>query len=262
MRIAAVQLDIAWEDKGESLARAKRLIEAVRIERGDLVVLPEMFSTGFSMEVERIAEGEAKPAERFLAETAVRYGCFTLGGVVNLSRDGRGRNEAVAFGPDGCLIARYCKLHPFSFAGETRFYEPGELVVTFDWGQAKVAPFVCYDLRFPEAFRRAVRSGATVFAVIANWPAARAHHWRALLIARAIENQAYVVGVNRCGRDPKLDYAGETRIIGPKGETLAEAAGEQAVIATEIDLADLEHYRRKFPALRDMREEFFPQQSR
>jgi len=116
-----------------------------------------------------------------------------------------------------------------------------------------VAPFICYDLRFPELFRMAVRQGAQLYVVIANWPASRVHHWVTLLQARAIENQAYVVGVNRCGSDPKVAYAGRSLVVSPRGVILADAGGGERVLSAELDLAALQAYRAEFPVLQDMR---------
>ena len=116
----------------------------------------------------------------------------------------------------------------------------------------KVVPFICYDLRFPEIFRTAVRQGAEMFVVIANWPNRREMHWVRLLEARAIENLAYVVGVNRTGKDPKLVYSGRTMIIDPHGTILVEAGDLEGVIAADIDPAAVRNWRRDFPALRDM----------
>jgi len=129
--------------------------------------------------------------------------------------------------------------------------------VDFEWSGCRVAPTVCYDLRFPELFRRAVaRSGRAVelLAVIANWPVARIEHWSALLRARAIENQAYVAGCNRIGTDPALTYNGHSQIIDPSGKVVADAGGKGTVIRAELDLANLREYRRKLPFLADMRE--------
>ncbi len=256
MQIVGCQLDIAWEDKPASHQRASELLSAGQIRPGALVVLPEMFATGFSMHVGTIAEAEDGPTHRFLADLARRYQCYVLGGVVTRAEDGRGRNEAVAFGPQGEPIVRYCKLHPFSYAGETKYYQAGDTVKLFSWHDLTVAPLVCYDLRFPEVFRQAVRRGANVLAVIANWPEPRDAHWLALLRARAIENQAYVVGINRAGSDPHVRYSGKSLILGPRGETLAEAGSEGQPLSAEIELAPLAEYRRQFPALADIRPEF------
>src|SRR5690606_4865444 len=136
------------------------------------------------------AETTARETERFLRDLAAETGCAVLGGLVTRQADGRGLNEAVVFSPHGEELARYAKLHPFSFAGEDRHYVSGERVVTFEWGGFTVAPFICYDLRFPEAYRAAVRQGAEVLVTIANFPTPRLHHWISLSVARAIENQA------------------------------------------------------------------------
>jgi predicted amidohydrolase len=119
-----------------------------------------------------------------------------------------------------------------------------------------VSPFICYDLRFPEIFRISTRGGAEILVVIANWPQAREMHWLALLRARAIENQCYVAGVNRVGRDPNVEYSGRSVIIDPRGEIMADAGNKQLIISTEFDLSALRDYRRQFPALTDIRPEF------
>jgi predicted amidohydrolase len=253
MQIVACQLDIAWEDKPANFARARALLAGAGLRPGALVVLPEMFATGFSMHVDTIAEADDGPTHGFLAELAREYRALVIGGVVTRAADGRGHNNAVVFGPDGTLVARYAKMHPFSFAGETKHYQAGERIVTFPWHDLTVAPFVCYDLRFPEVFRQAARAGAELLVVIANWPQPREAHWRALLPARAIENQAYVVGVNRAGRDPLVAYSGQSVILGPRGETLAEAGTGEQLLFAEVEKVPLVEYRRQFPALADMR---------
>jgi len=255
MEILCCQFDIVWEDKAANVALARELLAAAGVPSGALVVLPEMFATGFSMDVAGICEDAAGPAHAFLAETARRYEAYVLGGVVTRGPDGRGRNEAVCYAPDGREIARCAKLHPFGFAGETDHYEAGEQIVTFPIGDLTAAALICYDLRFPEAFRLAVRRGAELFVVIANWPSARVDHWAALLKARAIENQAYVVGANRCGADPNVAYPGRSIILGPRGETLAEAGDTPGVLRASIDIEALRAYRREFPALSDIRDD-------
>ena len=253
MEILCCQFDMVWEDKAANVALAREFLAAADVPAGVLVVLPEMYATGFSMNVAGIAEGPDGPAHTFLAETARRYEAHVLGGVVTRGPDGRGRNEAVCYAPGGREVARYAKLHPFGFAGETDHYAAGEEVVTFPIGDLTAAPLICYDLRFPEAFRLAVRRGAELLIVIANWPADRADHWGALLKARAIENQAYVVGVNRCGADPNCEYPGRSLILGPRGETLTDAGDAPCILRASIDVEPLRAYRREFPALADIR---------
>lgn len=253
MQIIACQLDIAWEDKAASHQRVARMLAAADVSPGALVVLPEMFATGFSMDVAAIADDQTHETHDFCAALAREHHVYVLAGVVSGAPDGRGRNEAVAFAPDGSQLARYCKLHPFSLAGESDRYEAGDDLVTFRWHDVTVCPLICYDLRFPEAFRRGVAHGAELFAVIANWPAPRAAHWTTLLHARAIENQAVVVGVNRTGRDPQHSYIGQSAIIDPHGESLIDAGEHETLIAAEVDAQLIRNWRQKFPALRDIR---------
>ena len=250
MYVAGIQLDMAWEDKAANAVKVRDLVESANLPKGALVLLPEMFATGFSMDVDAIAGG---PTEEFLSGLAREQGLYLCGGVVTRAPDGRGLNQSVTFGPDGALVARYSKIHPFSYAGETKYYAPGTETLVYRWGEAAVAPFVCYDLRFPEIFRNATKKGAQVLTVIANWPEPREAHWLALLKARAIENQAFVVGVNRCGRDPKLAYSGRGQVIDPRGNVLADGGNGEGVFGAELDLASLLTYRKDFPALQDMR---------
>lgn len=233
-------------------SKVRSLLRGAVVEEGSLIVLPEMFPTGFSMNVAAIHEPLNGDTESFVVSIARDYRSFVVGGVVTLGADGRGRNEALLAGPDG-MIGRYCKLHPFSFSGESEHYQAGDQIVTFQAGGFRVAPFICYDLRFPEIFREAVTRGAEMFVVIANWPSKREQHWVTLLQARAIENQAYVVGVNRIGQDPKLAYPGRSLVIDPKGEVLMDLGLEERVGCAKIDPQRVVEWRREFPALQDMR---------
>ena len=256
MRVYCCQLDTAWENPSANHARVRALLDAALPEPESLVVLPEMFATGFSMNVAKIAADDSAQTMQFLSTTARDLCICLIGGLVIRAADGRGLNQAVAFDPSGREIARYSKLHPFTFAGESAHYAPGEAIVTFNLNPFTVAPFICYDLRFPEAFRSAVRRGADLFPIIANWPAARESHWVALLRARAIENQAYVVGVNRSGKDPTNSYSGRSLIIDPRGDVLAEAGSGETVLHADLDWENLRAYRASFPVLRDARKEF------
>jgi len=255
MRIACVQFDIAWEDPYANYATVRALLGASGLEPGSLAILPEMFATGFSMNVDAIDDGPLQETQQVLADWACRMGIYLIGGIVTRSPDGRGFNEAVAVDPSGAIISRYRKMHPFRFAGETDHYAPGDAIVTLPWGPFTVCPLICYDLRFPELFRAAVRRGANLFTVIANWPAAREPHWLALLQARAIENQAYVAAVNRVGSDPSNHYAGRSLIIDPRGNLLADAQSSPGVIGADVDFDAMERYRREFPALADIRDD-------
>lgn len=254
MRVACCQFDIAWEDKAANYSRVDVLVRAARLEAGTLLLLPEMFATGFSMNACAIAEALDGPTATFVGSLARQHGTYVLAGVVLRPDDGspRPRNEALLFGPDGRLACRYAKIHRFTFAGEDGHYGAGGRPVACNVTGWRVQPAVCYDLRFPELFRGRETRGAELICVIANWPAARESQWLTLLKARAIENQAYVAAVNRCGRDPNVAYSGRSQIIDPRGEVLADGDGEERVIRAQVDLGALRDYRRKFPALSDI----------
>jgi predicted amidohydrolase len=253
MRVVACQWDIAWEDKAANHARVADLLAAANLRRDCMVVLPEMFATGFSMNVAEITDSSSEETQRFLAETAQRNEVYVLGGVVTGEFDGEGRNEAVLYSPDGREAGRYRKIHPYPLAAEGEHFIAGEELTLLACNEFVLAPFICYDLRFPEIFRTAALRGATLFCVIASWPAARGDHWHTLLRARAIENQAYVVGVNRCGDDPSGHYDGGSVVFSPRGEVLAQAGAEEGTISADLDLAALQRYRRAFPSLSDCR---------
>ncbi len=252
MRVIGVQYDIAWEHRERNFRTIERMVAEARPAPGSWVVLPEMYSTGFSFRVDKVEEGDDRPGEAFLAGLAQRYGVQVIGGVVRRAGDGRGRNQAVVFGADGSELGRYTKIHPFSFAGEDKHYATGTRPLVFAFPHGSISPLVCYDLRFPEAFRSGARTGTDLFAVIANWPVDRIAHWEALLRARAIENQAYVIGVNRIGDDPKLHYPGHTMIVDPRGEILERLVESGGTVQCDLDLEDLRAYRKSFPGLDDI----------
>lgn len=255
MKVSLLQFDMAWEQKAANHATVRRLVHENPPEPGSLLVLAEMFATGFSMNLPVTAQTENLEDEAFLADLARETHCAVLGGVVSpREKSGMARNEAVTFSPDGGVLNRYVKLQPFTFAGEEGYHLPGNDVSIFPWAGSTLAAFVCYDIRFPEHFRRASALGAEVLIVIANIPTVRLDHWTTLLKARAIENQAYVLGVNRCGSDPNCDYSGGSLIIDPLGRVLAEAGSAEGIISANLDLAELRAYRQRFPALKDRRD--------
>ncbi len=249
MRIYGIQLDIVWEDKEANFRKVETLLGQVRPEPGSLVVLPEMFATGFSMNLRQTQERRRSITEDRLEKWARQYDIFLIAGVVRTVIGGAATNEAVLFDPRGHLVGHFAKLHPFPLAKEGDFYRPGNEIVTWRIQNWVVAPFLCYDLRFPEVFRMAMRQGAIFYVILANWPASRMDHWRILLRARAIENQAYVLGVNRCGEDPNTRYAGGSMLVSPKGEVLMELGEGESILRAEIQPEGVQQYRQEFPVL-------------
>ncbi len=250
MKIGLVQFDIAWEDVEENHRRVARRLEEAASRGARLAILPEMFCTGFSMDASRIAQPPGGPTEIFLKERAAALGLWILGSIPE-SGDVAPKNTALVVSP-GREVFRYAKIHPFSYAGEHRHYAAGDRVLTVEIEGLRVTPFICYDLRFPEPFRLAAAE-TDLFAVVANWPEARREHWKTLLRARAIENLAYVAGVNRVGDGGKLHYAGDSALIDPWGDTLAEGNDREAVLVAEVDPAKVAEARKKFPVLEDVR---------
>lgn len=250
MRVALVQTDIVWEDPAANHRRAAVLLDRAAGQGARLAILPEMFSTGFSMNPERVAQPPGGMSETFLRTQAEELSIWIIASVPEI-RDGAARNTALVVSPAGD-VTRYSKIHPFSFAGEDRRYAAGEGIVTVWIEGARVTPFICYDLRFPEPFR-AVADSTDLFVVVANWPDRRESHRRVLLQARAIENLAYVIGVNRTGEGDGIRYAGKSVAFSPWGDVLAEAGPEEGVVICDVDLGAVVDAREKFPALRDRR---------
>jgi len=253
MKVLCAQLDITWEERQSNYVKVRAMVDQYRPEAGSLLVLPEMFSSGFSMNVSKIKEGNPSQTEQFLGAIARLYSIYIVAGEVTLGPDGKGRNDAVVFDIQGRPILRYTKLHPFSMGGESQHYSGGDSINLFNWLGFYVCPFICYDLRFPEIFRAATRKGAHLFTVIANWPSKRENHWVTLLQARAIENQAYVIGVNRCGSDPGHLYPGRTLVIDPQGAIVADGGREEGLVTADVDLTKVLAWRKEFPVLQDSR---------
>lgn len=256
MRAYALQFDIAWENREANFAKVRAMLIDAKPEAGSLVVLPEMFSTGFSMNCLAVLEDNDGPTIQFLTSIAKQFGVTMLGGVALRRKDGVGQNAAVAVNSAGDILGRYFKIHPYSPGHEDKALIAGDRVVTFNWTDAIVSPSICYDLRFPEIYRLAARRGAQVMVLLSNFGNERIVHWPTLIKARAIENQAYFIACNRIGNDPGVSYSGQSMIVDPRGNVLAEAGDREWVISAEINLAELNTYRRDFPALRDMRDTY------
>jgi predicted amidohydrolase len=252
MRLALLQLDLAWEDREANYARVRPYARQAREAGAELLVLPEMFATGFSLNPASTAEPEDGPTTTFLGALAREHGLGTLGGLVLQGTDGRGRNAARLLAPDGRVLGTYVKTHLFAHAGEERHHEAGAGPVTFPLASGRAAAFVCYDLRFPELFRL-VAEECWLMVVIASWPASRQRAWDVLLPARAVENQCFVAGLNRVGRGGGLAYAGGSAVYGPEGESLARAGQGQELMLVDLEPARVAEVRERLPFLRDRR---------
>jgi predicted amidohydrolase len=251
MKVAAIQHDIVFEDAGATMAHVTPKIAEAAAAHARVIVLTEMFATGFSMCPERIAEDEGGPSEQFLVDQAREHDAWLIASIAQRGTDGRYRNNAIVAGPDGA-VSRYSKIHPFSYAHEHEHYAAGAEHLTVDIDGLRVTVFICYDLRFADEFWERA-PGTDVYVVPANWPEARRNHWRTLLRARAIENQAFVVGVNRVGAAQQVAHVGDSAIIDPLGRTLAEASIGETVLVADISAETVATVRTNFPFLADRR---------
>ena len=254
MKIALIQMDIAWESKKVNYARAENFFRRAARESCDIIVFPEMFNTGFSMNISAIAEDETGETSQVLSELAKKYGLNVIAGFAAKTQGRKKlRNLAVAFDRKGAVIATYAKMHPFSFAKEDKYFSSGNTRVIFHIGEVPASVFICYDLRFPEIFRDIARGVQAIF-ILANWPGSRRDHWETLLKARAIENQCFVIGVNRTGNDGNgIRYAGASHVFDPMGNDICSGGSKEQFIACEIDPETVTKVRSLLPFLEDMR---------
>lgn len=248
LTVTIVQSELVWEDPAANLTAFDKRLEA-STQQTDLVVLPEMFTTGFSMNALKLAQDMGGEAVAWMREASARYGADIAGSMI--IRDGqRHYNRMIWAKPDGTLQT-YDKRHLFRMSGEHEIYSAGDQAVTVGLKGWNIRPFICYDLRFPVWTRNAEKQyDLAVF--VANWPAPRSMHWETLLRARAIENQCYVVGVNRVGTDGNnLPYDGKSAVIDPTGKVLFQQKDTPAIHTQTLSHDVLTSYRDAFPAWMD-----------
>ena len=252
MIVAGFQMDIVWENPEANFKKvraATKSLVAGPAGRPKLLVLPEMFATGFSMNASKVAEWAPK-TRAFLADLASTFGLAVLGGFAE-EGDTLPANACALFDSNGQEILHFRKLHPFSLAKEDRFYQAGATIGTTQVAGTRVTPFICYDLRFPEPFRPAAE-GTDLYCVVANWPAKRREAWSTLLRARAIENQAYVLGVNRVGEASGEPHAGDSVLVDPMGKIVGEVPSfKEGWVVGTVEPREVVKTRRKLSFLKD-----------
>ncbi|WP_296271182.1 amidohydrolase [Pseudomonas sp. UBA6323] len=244
LELALIQTTLAWHDPVANRHHFEHLLEQAR--GADLVILPEMFSTGFSMDSAELAEAEGGPTTQWLREQAQRIDAVVCGSLIIQEADGSYRNRLLWARPDGSL-AHYDKRHLFRMAGEHKHYSAGDEQVVLELKGWRVRPLICYDLRFPVWSRDP--QGTDLLLYTANWPGARRQHWNRLLPARAIENLCYVAAVNRVGEDGKGHaYTGDSQVLDFQGESLLAAGEDDGVFRLRLSSEALAAYRERFPA--------------
>ena len=256
MKIAALQMDLAWHDREANYMKAYSMASAAKAAGVDLIILPETFATGFSMDPAFTAEALDGPTPAFLRSLARDLKMAVIGGFVLKQSGSKPHNVALAVDRGGTDLALYAKIHLVGILGETDAHAPGSRPIVFQWEGVRIGCFICYDLRFPELFAPLAEQ-CDLMVVIASWPEMRQKHWDLLLQARAIENQCFLVGVNRVGQGGGYPFRGGSAIINPLGETLAHGADRETLVLATINPVQVAKVRADLPFLKDRRPELY-----
>lgn len=245
--ISGIQYDIIWEDRDKNIARIESMLPSLPEETA-ILVLPEMFTSGFSMNPTPLAENMDGETIRWMKELAVGKNIVVCGSII-VKEEGLHRNRFLWVEPGG-HIRHYDKRHSFGLAGESKHYTNGSKRITFDFKGWKFLPGICYDLRFPVWMKNNL--GYHVIINVANWPSPRAAHWSTFLISRAIENQSYLIGINRVGTDGEgRYYAGDSAIVDYNGSCLAKISHIEGIVSAKLSMEKLQEYREGYPFLKD-----------
>jgi omega-amidase len=248
MKISVVQPDLVWENKSENFNNLERLLSPL-MGKTDLVILPEMFNTGFSMKTDSLSESSEGETFLWMSNISVEGG-FGLCGSYMVFVDKNVYNRWVFVSPENERWT-YDKRHVFSISGEDKYISKGQQRLVFKFKEFRISPYICYDLRFPVWSRNQHDTDLMIYA--ANWPTSRKNVWNTLLKARAIENVCFVAGSNRIGTDGAgIHYSGDSMIIDPRGDIISSAdSGLEQCITAELSIDELNNFRKKFPVHED-----------
>lgn len=250
MKVALYQMNIAWEDKEANYTAVERKLQEACQKHTELFLLPEMSFTGFSMNTDVTKESNYATVNQMRSYAKQYNMAIGFGWVKDCGK--KSENHYTIVDKYGEVISDYAKIHPFSFSGENEKFQGGDKIVDFELEGIRFSNFICYDLRFPEIFQIASKASHVII-VPANWPEKRREHWRCLLKARAIENQAYIVAINCVGKIGDVDYSGDSCVINPDGKVIAELPGQEGILEYEL-IDDAEHFRNTFQVKKDRRE--------
>lgn len=257
VRLGLIQFDVRLGQKGDNLTVFSKALSRMSSDP-DIVCLPELFTTGYVLsDAGTLAEKIPAPTTDYLGQSALKLGANFVGGSILEKGDDGFYNTSVVFNRFGEIIGRYRKTHLFSLFEELRFLKPGKEIIPFRLDAAKIGVMICYDLRFPEVARKLAFHGAEIIFVPAQFPKPRLDHWRTLLMARAIENQVFIAGINRVGQDEQTEFFGHSLVVDPWGEIVAEAGEREEILAVDIDLDQIEKVRKALPAFHDRRPDIY-----
>ena len=252
--IGIAQIDIAWQNSKENMKKIEVFVKKASQSNVELVLFPEMSLTGFTMDINKLLLSEEQIINwiKLLAiDNNINIG---LGFAIKV--DEKGKNKYTIVSNKGDILAMYTKIHPFSYSGEDEKYYKGDEICTCLINGFQITPFICYDLRFPEIFQIASRN-SQIITIAASWPKAREEHWITLLKARAIENQCYVIGINRTGLGDGLEYNGKSMFVSPDGEILNEINTVEMLIISDLKIEKIEEVKERFDIKKDRREELY-----
>lgn len=258
MRIACVQLNIAFGNHKENFRKVEEKIRKAAMLNAEIVVLPEMWNTGYDLtNLEEIADVNGEETKNLLTRLAKELHIHIIGGSVSTKKDNQFFNTMYTVNNTGELIAEYDKAHLFKLMDEHLYLAAGSNKNIFTLNDVEMGGVICYDLRFPEWFRVHSLAGAKVIFVPAQWPSTRVDHWKILLQARAIENQCYIVAVNRVGDDPNNSFNGNSMVIAPWGEALWVGADEETIGLVDINIEEVDEVRKRIPVFKDRRVDIY-----
>ena len=254
MIIAIAQIDITWEDSNENMKTVEDFVKKALENEVELILFPEMALTGFTMDINKLLLSEYEIIS-WIKKIAVNNN-INIGIGFAIKVDEKGKNKYVIVSKEGKILTTYTKMHPFSYSGEDKKYYSGDEICICKIEEFNIAPFICYDLRFPEIFQLASKE-AQIITVAASWPKSREQHWITLLKARAIENQCYVIGINRVGSGDGVQYNGASIFVSPNGEILNEINSEEMLIIEELKIEKIREVKDSFDIKKDRREELY-----
>ena len=254
MIIGIAQMDIAWEDIKVNMDSVEDFVKKASKNKVELILFPEMVLTGFTMDVHKLFLLEEEIISWI--KNVAMYNNINIGIGFAIRVDEKGENKYVFVSKEGEILVKYIKIHPFSYGGEDKSYYSGKEICVCKINEFKISPFICYDLRFPEIFQIASKE-AQIITIAANWPKEREEHWITLLKARAIENQCYVIGINRIGLGDGLEYRGASIFVSPSGEILNEPNSKEMLIIENLEMERIKEVKDKFDIKKDRIEELY-----
>ncbi|ALR79394.1 Aliphatic amidase AmiE [Streptococcus salivarius] len=259
MKIALVQMDVAHGQPTENKEHVKEMLERALGENPDVIVLPEMWNTGYALdELDGLADKDGLNSQELLSHFARKHAVAIIGGSVAIEKDGKFYNTTYVYNKSGDLINTYSKVHLFGLMAEDKYMSAGSNESVFELDGVIAASVICYDIRFPEWVRTQMAQGAKVLFVVAQWPEPRVQQWEILLKARAVENQAFVVAVNRVGAGPNDIFSGHSMVIDPLGNVVLQTKEhEEGVFTADINLEEVDKVRGQIPVFEDRRTDLY-----